>query len=99
VTCSLTSDSEPSRATFEVKVANSAAKGLARLERRFQEQIAPRLESLAQDPRPHDSIKLKGSPYYRFDVGNYRVVYEVDYDARRVSILTIGDRKNVYRRY
>jgi mRNA-degrading endonuclease RelE of RelBE toxin-antitoxin system len=42
---------------------------------------------------------LKGSPYYRFDVGNYRVVYEVDYDARRVSILTIGDRKNVYRRY
>ena len=38
-----------------------------------------------------------GALRYRIRIGNYRVVYEVDDRARIVTILVVGDRKDVCR--
>jgi mRNA interferase RelE/StbE len=52
---------------------------------------------LATDPRPPGSSKMSGSDHYRIRQGDWRVVYAVDEKAKRVDILKIGHRREVYR--
>lgn len=40
--------------------------------------------------------RLKYSNFWSLRVGDYRVIYEVDEEKKRVIILFIGHRKNVY---
>jgi len=42
--------------------------------------------------------KLKGSleEYYRYQIGNYRIIYKVDSEKVIVFIITILDRKDAY---
>jgi mRNA interferase RelE/StbE len=59
--------------------------------------IRRRLRQLAHNPRPHDSIKLKGmKSAYRLTAGEYRILYEIDYDARIVTIFRILHRGEGY---
>ena len=55
-------------------------------------QVVGALFGLLKNPEPHDSRILKGYPYRRVDIGEYRIVYEVrDEDLR---ILVIGKRND-----
>lgn len=53
--------------------------------------------ALPGDPRPHDSRTLRGYPYLRLDVGEYRVVYEIS--SVCIAVLLVGKRNDdeVYR--
>lgn len=60
-------------------------------------RIVPRVEALAQTPRPLGCKKLKGGDnVWRIRVGDYRVVYEVDDKARTVDVMRIAHRREVY---
>jgi mRNA interferase RelE/StbE len=62
--------------------------------------VKDRILSLGNDPRPAGCDKIKGmtGSYYRVRQGNYRVVYEVDDRAGRVVIVSIGHRRDIYRK-
>ena len=71
---------------------------MATFEPRVRRQIAGRLEELGGNPRPHDSSRLKGfANAYRVDIGEYRILYDIDYDAKLITVWKIGHRKDVYR--
>ena len=56
-------------------------------------------EMLKTDPRSHPNIKqLKGdlTGYYRYRVGDYRVVYCIDDEQKRVVVTVIAHRREVY---
>ena len=57
-----------------------------------------RIASLARDPRPAGAEKLVGGDRYRIRRGPYRVVYAIDDAERRVLIVKVGHRREVYRR-
>ena len=38
------------------------------------------------NPEPHDSKKLKGYPYRRADIGEYRIVYRVEGDVLKITV-------------
>lgn len=60
-------------------------------------RIFPRIESLAENPRPAGCKKLRGArDLWRIRIGNYRVVYQVDDAILLVEVRAIGDRKDVY---
>lgn len=82
--------------SFEVKVEKSASKRFARIHPKHAAQIAKRLKELQELPRPHDSIKLKGTSDYRLDVGEYRILYAIDYDAQIVTVFRIMQRGEGY---
>jgi mRNA interferase RelE/StbE len=67
---------------------------------KVQLQLLRRILSLSVDPRPQDSKKLEHS-IYRVTSGEYRVVYEVDDAARRITIFLVGKRGDdeIYRRF
>jgi mRNA interferase RelE/StbE len=39
---------------------------------------------------------LKGSPFWRLRVGEYRAIYEIDGARKRVVVLFVGHRRDVY---
>ena len=40
--------------------------------------------------------KLKHSDYWRLRIGDYRAIYEIDYETKQIIVLFIGHRKDVY---
>ena len=56
-------------------------------------------EMLKINPRNHPNIKmLKGdlAGYYRYRVGDYRVVYYIDDEQKKVFVTIIAHRREVY---
>ena len=65
----------------------------------LQKKLDRCFERLKINPRNHPNIKsLKGelSGYYRYRVGDYRVIYEINDDLELVTIIFIAHRSKVY---
>lgn len=57
------------------------------------------IDALEQETRPAGCVKLAGSPdLYRIRVGDYRIVYQINGRELVVLVLSIGHRREVYRR-
>ena len=57
-------------------------------------------ERLAQNPYEHPNIKRLRGPlagYWRYRLGNWRVVYGVDEDQHLVTVIIIAHRSRAYR--
>jgi len=55
------------------------------------------IDGLATNPRPRGTIKLKGHErLYRHRIGVYRMVYEIDDASKRVRVLRVRHRREVY---
>ena len=68
---------------------------------KLPEQIRGRLEAKISDlgtrlnSFPHH--RLKGSSDYRLRVGDYRVIYNFDLQKNMVYLVTVGNRREIYR--
>nr|WP_199332132.1 type II toxin-antitoxin system RelE/ParE family toxin [Anabaena lutea] len=65
----------------------------------LQKKLDRCFDRLKINPRNHPNIKsLKGEllGYYRYRVGDYRVVYEINDDLKLVTIIFIAHRSKVY---
>jgi mRNA interferase RelE/StbE len=83
---------------YEVVLARSARREIEALDASVVHRIFPRLEALATEPRPKDCRKIRGSQaIWRIRVGDYRIVYEVNDDARLVDIVAVRHRSKAYR--
>ena len=82
---------------YHVHIKRSAEKELDALPRRTRDRIGERLLKLETDPRSRDVKKLQGQVAYRLRVGNYRVLFTIDDDARTVMVYAVGHRRDVYR--
>ena len=86
-------------AGYSIELKRSAARELDLVEPRAQRQrIVARIRALAADPRPAGTQKLAGSAVgFRIRQADYRVVYEIHDRDRRVVVVKIGHRREVYR--
>lgn len=82
---------------YTVVVGGSAERELKALSSEIARRIGQRLLALADDQHPAQSKRLRNSRTFRLRVGDYRVIYAVDDEARQVTILAIGHRREVYR--
>ena len=83
--------------TYEVLILRRAQRELASLSRDAYESVREAVRALSTEPRPRGCQKLTGRPGRRMRVGNYRVIYEIDEPQRRVTVLHVGHRRDVYR--
>lgn len=82
---------------YEIYFKSSAEKELQKLDPRLIKLIIRKIEVLSINPRIAGAIKLKGNTAYRYRVGEYRIIYEVDDLKRIVSIFRIRHRRSVYK--
>ncbi len=82
---------------MKLRITKAARDFLSELRAKQFRQVVMAILQLLTDPHPHDSKQLKGYPYDRVDVGEYRVVYEVEGDE--VHVMLVGNRNDdeVYR--
>ena len=81
---------------YELIYSPSALKQLEKLEHNIQERIIIALERLRIRPESCDIKKLVGMQGYRFRVGDYRIIFDMERDKLIILILQIGHRKNIY---
>ena len=82
---------------YSVIVQRRAQKRIARFPEDIQNRIEESLQALSDEPRPPGSRKLQGREGWRLRVGDYRAIYEIDDTARKVLVVAVGHRRDVYR--
>jgi len=81
---------------YELKYSSKALKQLEKLDHVAQERILIALERLRIRPESCDIKKLVGMQGYRFRVGDYRIIFDMNKNELTILILQIGHRKNIY---
>jgi mRNA interferase RelE/StbE len=84
---------------YEVLLHPDAQKFYANADKALAKKIARCLQQLEQSPRSHPNIKaLKGelSSYYRYRMGDYRLIYSVEDQLVQVLVVAIAHRSEVY---
>ena len=83
---------------LKLQISKDSGKFLDNLPPKQFRQIVKKVFSLLENPRSNDSKELKGYPFLRSDVGEYRIVYDVIEDTLRVIIVGKRNDDEVYRR-
>ena len=82
---------------YLVTFAASAKKELKALPADAIGRLLPKIRELVENPRPNGCKKLQGyKNRWRIRVGNYRIVYSIDDQARVVDVTRIAHRRDVY---
>ena len=83
--------------SYSLTLKSSAAKELNALSDELFGRIDPRIRALATVPRPAGCAKLSGyKDQWRIRVGDYRVIYTIDEASRRVTVVRVAHRREVY---
>jgi mRNA interferase RelE/StbE len=82
---------------LKLLISRKARKFLDNLPSKQFRQIIKKVFALLEDPRPHDSEELRGYPFLRSDVGEYRIIYDVQGDTLRLIIVGKRNDEEVYR--
>ncbi|AQS54417.1 Toxin RelG (plasmid) [Jeotgalibaca dankookensis] len=85
---------------YEVVYEKKAIKSLSKLDKGQQRMIMGWItKNLVQTDNPRQQGKaLKGElkEYWRYRVGNYRLLADIDDDAIKIILIQIGHRKDIY---
>jgi len=83
---------------FEVKLDKQADKFLRKCEKIIFDRIVRKFEELKVNPIPHDSKRVQGyrEPTFRIRIGDYRALYRLNHDERRIVVVKIDKRSKVY---
>ena len=81
---------------YTVILSKKAQKLLDKLSYHIATPIFEAIVKLEENPRPPGCKKLKGRDGYRVRAGNYRIIYEIYDNELIVTVITLGDRKDVY---
>ena len=84
---------------YRIEFSHRAAKAYRVLPEDMRRRIEPKIDALAENPRPHGARKIEGQETaHRVRLGEYRIVYEVHDRALIVTVMIVGHRREVYRR-
>jgi len=82
---------------YRLKVSHTAHRQIGKLSEQTQERVNQAIARLAEDPRPPGVKKLVAREGYRVRVGDYRILYHVDDQAKVVIVYRVMPREDVYR--
>lgn len=85
--------------TWTIEFSESASKTLGKLEKPVAKRIITFLrQRVASDPRAvGEALKGNLSPMWRYRVGDYRLICDIDDETVKVIVVKIGHRKEVYK--
>jgi len=83
---------------FKIEIDRHVLKILERLEENYKRKIIEVIDKLEDFPKVRlDIKKLKGQESkFRVRVGDYRIIFELDKENRRIIIRDLGRRESIY---
>jgi mRNA interferase RelE/StbE len=82
---------------YSLEIKQSAQRELDALDDALFTRIDRKILALAANPRPAGCKKLKGyKDLWRVRVGDWRVLYIIDYAAKLITVTRIAHRREVY---
>ncbi len=84
---------------YDVLLHPDAQTAYVKADRALAKKIARCLEQLERNPRFHPNIKaLKGdyTGYYRYRIGDHRIIYLIDDTLAQVFVVAIAHRSEAY---
>jgi len=83
---------------FNLDYSNRSKKFLKKADKVLVKRLIEKIEKLREDPIIHDTKAVEGSKgLFRVRVvGDYRILYEVDYRGNLIGIIKIDKRPRVY---
>jgi len=83
---------------YQIIILPAAEKALSKLPKKMQVRIQGAITTLASNPIPPVSKKLVGRDNYRLRVSDYRIVYSIHENILTVKIVSVGHRREIYRK-
>ena len=82
---------------LNIEFSNQSKKFLKKSDRQLAIRIIEKIEVLKNYPVPHDSKRVVGeASTFRIRIGDYRVLYEVDWNKQLILIDKIDKRSKAY---
>ena len=82
---------------YTILFNRSAEKELDSLEKILIKRIVPKIDGLAQDPRPRGCRKIVGEKnLWRIRIGDYRVIYVINDAEHTISVTGVRHRSKAY---
>mgnify|MGYP001589674688 CR=1 FL=1 len=75
-----------------------AKRFLGKLLPKHFDQVDRKIAALCETPFPQDSKRLKGMDWYRVDVGEYRIIYNLRGNVLDVPLIGKRNDNDVYKR-
>ena len=84
---------------YTVEIRPAALEFIQQLTPKYRRQVTSKIEALKNDPRPANAEQLRGYPQFlRIRSGNYRIVYTINDQVLLVTVITVGNRQDIYDR-
>ena len=83
---------------FDANYSNQAKKFLKKVDKILAKRLIEKIDELRNTPIIHDTKTIQGyeEKLFRVRVGDYRILYEVDYQNNKIGIVKIDKRSKVY---
>ncbi len=81
---------------YKISILRRAQKELADLPKTEFGRIRGAIFDLSENARPIGCKKLVGREGWRIKIGNYRVIYEIEDNAKQITVLHVGHRRDIY---
>ena len=82
---------------YKILFDRKAEKDLRRIDRKWQKKILEAIEKkLSNDPYSGKRLLGDWSPLFRYRVGDYRIIYDIDEDKIIIEVIRVRHRKDVY---
>ena len=85
---------------YSLRILQSAAKELEKIDRSMAERIADRIQWLSENLDSTKLYPLKGElkGLYKIREGSFRVIFEILKSERTIIIHSVGHRREIYKR-
>lgn len=85
-------------AEYELVISEEAIEQLDRINKPERERIVKKLEWIAARVAILEHYMMTGNwaGHYRYKIGDYRAIYDLNHDERIMLVTNVGHRKDVY---
>ena len=64
----------------------------------LQQRIQSKLDDMGRRLSTYPHYHMEGADSFRLRVGDYRIIYQIDIPKNEIVLLTVGHRRDVYKR-
>lgn len=83
---------------YELFWSDTSIRQLEKLDNKTAERIVKKMESILENPFSFVK-RLEGFPLFSLRVGDYRVIMSIENNRMVISVVEIGHRSSIYRKY